>query len=113
VGQYLWVGTDVKRFRAENRGGSVAFSFVLTEESTLSFRVLDSAEREVARILPEARQAAGPQAGTWDGTNATGERVGAGRYLAEIRARATYASRSTYERRLVEPFTLGPDGGSP
>jgi sugar lactone lactonase YvrE len=106
-GQYLWVGTDVKGFRAEDQGDMVAFSFVLTEESTLDFRILDSQGKEVAVLVPGHRQPPGPQKGTWDGTDSDGRPVGKGDYFAEIRARATYASRSTFEKKLLRTFTFG------
>lgn len=106
-GQYLWVGTDVREFRGEDRGGSVEFSFLLTEDSTVQLRVLDTQGREIATIVPQRRTACGPQRGVWDGKDSAGRRVAAGNYLAEIRARATYASRSVFERKLLRPFTLG------
>jgi hypothetical protein len=112
-GQYLWVGTDVKHFEAEDRGEIVFFSFVLTEESTVEFRILDPQGNEVTTLLAEGRRTPGPQQGSWDGTNERGERVGDGEYVAEIRARATYASRSTYERKLLRPFTIGVTAVSP
>jgi sugar lactone lactonase YvrE len=106
-GQYLWVGTDVRRFRADDQGEAVAFSFVLTEESTLDFRILDAQGKEVAIVIPGRRHPAGPQKGTWDGTDASGRPSPPGDYLAEIRARATYASRSTFEKKFLRTFTLG------
>ena len=106
-GQYLWVGTDVKGFRAEDRGDEVAFSFVLTEESTLDFRILDAQGKEIAVLVPGHRQPAGPQKGTWDGTDSDGRPVERGDYLAEIRARATYASRSTFEKKVLRTFSIG------
>lgn len=112
-GQYLWVGTDVKKFQAEDHGATVGFSFVLTEESVVHIRILDTQGHEVARIVSDQRHTAGPQQGTWDGTNEQGTRVRAGDYLAEIRARATYASRSTFERKVLEPFTIGISGNGP
>jgi sugar lactone lactonase YvrE len=109
-GQYLWVGTDVKDFRADDRGDEVAFSFLLTEESTLDFRILDVEGEEVSVLVPGRRHEAGPQRGSWDGTDRAGRRVPGGDYLAEIRARATYASRSTWEKKLLRTFTLGRSG---
>jgi hypothetical protein len=50
----------------------------------------------------------GPQRGVWDGIDSQGRRVAPGRYLAEVRARATYSSGSRFERKLLEPFTLDP-----
>ena len=112
-GQYLWVGTDVTSFRAEDRGESVDFFFLLTEESSVDFRVLQPDGTEVATLVTSSRYSAGPQSGAWDGTDAAGGRVPAGDYLAEIRARATYASRSTFEKKLLRPFTIGRPGESP
>jgi DNA-binding beta-propeller fold protein YncE len=109
-GQYLWVGTDVKDFRADDRGNEVAFSFLLTEESTVDVRILDVRGEEVSVLASGSRHPAGPQRGTWDGTDRSGRRVSGGDYMAEIRARATYASRSTYEKKLLRTFTLGRSG---
>jgi len=106
-GQYLWVGTDVRGFRSEDRGDAVGFSFVLTEESTVEFRILDGQGHEVAILIPGNRQPPGLQSGTWDGTDASGRRLPGGDYFAEIRARATYASRSTFEKKFLRTFTLG------
>lgn len=106
-GQYLWVGTDVRGFRAEANEGTVDFSFMLTEDSQLSMRVLDPQGHEVAVLVPERRVQCGPQHGIWDGTSEAGGRAAPGRYLAEVRARATYSSGSKFERKLLEPFTLG------
>jgi DNA-binding beta-propeller fold protein YncE len=106
-GQYLWVGTDVRGFRADPADGAVDFSFTLTEDSQVTLRVLDPQGREIAVIVPERRVQCGPQRGTWDGTDAGGRRLAPGRYLAEVRARATYSSGSRFEKKLLEPFTLG------
>jgi DNA-binding beta-propeller fold protein YncE len=109
-GQYLWVGTDLRDFRARAEGGAVDFSFTLTEDSRVTFRILDPQGREVATVVPERRVPCGPQHGSWDGTDAQGRRVTPGRYLAEVRARATYSSGSRFERKLLEPFTLDAAG---
>jgi DNA-binding beta-propeller fold protein YncE len=110
-GQYLWVGTDVVGLRVEPNGGAVGFEFVLTEESTLTVRVLDAGGGEVARLVPERRTPCGPFRGSWDGTDATGAPVAAAAYSVEIRARATYASRSVFERTLQRAFTFGGSSG--
>jgi DNA-binding beta-propeller fold protein YncE len=107
-GQYLWVGTDVREFRADSRPGAVDFSFVLTEDSQVTMRILDAQGREVATVVPDRRVPCGPQHGVWDGTAANGRPAPPGRYLAEVRARATYSSGSRFEKKLLEPFTLRP-----
>ncbi|HMB68257.1 MAG TPA: FlgD immunoglobulin-like domain containing protein, partial [bacterium] len=107
-GQYLWVGTDVRGFRADPRPGAVDFSFTLTEHSQVTMRILDAQGREVAVVVPERRVACGPQHGVWEGRTTDGRPAPPGRYLAEIRARATYSSGSRFEKKLLEPFTLAP-----
>jgi hypothetical protein len=106
-GQYLWVGTDVKAFAARDAGSGVRFAFRLTEESTLDLRVLDAQGRPVAEVVRAERLGAGPHELGWSGVLASGDPAPRGDYLAEVRARATYASRSTFERKLLRPFTLG------
>ncbi|MDP6530239.1 MAG: FlgD immunoglobulin-like domain containing protein [Gemmatimonadota bacterium] len=103
-GRYEWVGTDILDFQASTADGSTAFSFLLTEDSSVTFRVLNVSGKEVAVLISDTRHAAGPQFGTWDGTDSSGARVPVGVYIAEIRARATYASRSTFEKRTIETF---------
>lgn len=111
-GQYLWVGTDVRDLRVEPGAAGVEFAFVLTEESTLTLRVLDSQGAEVAALVAERRTPCGPFRGGWDGTNAQGERVPGGTYTIEIRARATYASRSVFERTMERAFAFGAGAGA-
>jgi hypothetical protein len=111
-GQYLWIGTDIADFRVRSGRDGVRLEYLLTEESTVVLRILDTAGRAVATVLDEARQREGPQRGTWDGTDASGRRVPAGEYFAEVVARATYASRSSFERRRTERFTLAAPGSS-
>jgi dolichol kinase/sugar lactone lactonase YvrE len=88
-GQYLWVGTDIRKFAARDLGRQVDFSFVLTEDSTVDIRVLDSSGELVAVLVTGRRSAAGPQRGRWDGRDRTGRPAPSGDYLAELRARAT------------------------
>jgi hypothetical protein len=103
-GRYLWVGTDVLGFEAQAKGGEVALSYVLTEESTASLRILDASGRLVTTIFSDDRQSPGAALGAWDGTADDGAVVPSGEYVAEIRARATYSSRSTFEKRLSQRF---------
>lgn len=109
-GQYLWVGTDVRDVRAEPTGQGVSLSFVLTEDSSLELDIVDASGRPVAHILGGDVRRAGPQDGTWDGTDSSGRRVANGAYVARIRARATYASRSTFTCEVRRSFQLGPGG---
>jgi sugar lactone lactonase YvrE len=104
-GQYLWIGTDVRDFEVAPRAGAVELSYLLTEASLVDVRVLDDHGRTVAVLLEGEKQGAGPQRGAWDGTRADGTRVAPGAYSVRIRARATYASRSTWERELMRGFT--------
>lgn len=110
-GLYLWVGTDVIDLEVEDLGNSVIFRYVVTEDSNVSARVLDPAGEEIVELIRGSYQRAGPQRGAWDGTDADRRRVRPGDYVLELRARATYASRSTYEKRALEAFTLGRVGG--
>jgi flagellar hook assembly protein FlgD len=98
----------VRDFRAETADGQVAFSYVLTEESTATLRILDSAGHLVAAIFTDDRQSAGATRGTWDGTAKNGAVVPAGDYVAEIRARATYSSKSSFEKKATRPFHWTP-----
>jgi len=70
-------------------------------------QVLDLDGDPVARLLDGEKQSAGPQRGAWDGTGRGGSRAPAGQYLLEIRARATYSSRSSWERKVTRSFQLG------
>ncbi len=112
-GQYLWIGTDVRDARARNEDGGIRLDYLLTEESLVEVRVLDARGGTVARLVEEARQGAGPHAGFWDGTNAEGARVAAGTYTIDIAARATYASRSSFERRRQITVRLPAAGARP
>jgi DNA-binding beta-propeller fold protein YncE len=103
-GRYLWVGTDIRDFRAEPSKGSFAWSMRLTEESSMTLRILDASGRVVAVLVENARHPAGDVRGTWDGTNGEGARVPNGEYVAEARARATYSSRSSYEASAERRF---------
>jgi hypothetical protein len=103
-GRYLWIGTDVRAFRAEAAPGRVSFSFRLTEESTTTLAIKNAAGNTVATIFADERQPAGDVQGSWDGTNAQGAAVPDGEYTAEMRARATYSSRSTFEAREARSF---------
>jgi len=107
-GRYLWIGTDVHDFQAKMVQGEVAFSYLLTEESTASLRILDSAGRLVASIFDDDRQSAGTTRGTWDGTAKNGGVMPAGDYTAEIRARATYSSKSSFEKKATRTFHWAP-----
>lgn len=106
-GSYLWVGTDVAGLAIETGGGGASFSYVITEDSRVNVRVLDPQGHEVAQLLHDAYQSAGPQQGSWDGSTAGGARSGGGDYLLEITARATYASRSSHEAKALRAFALG------
>ncbi|MBZ0269779.1 hypothetical protein K8I85_16630 [bacterium] len=110
-GSYLWVGTDVAELEIENAGGGVGFAYVITEDSRVNVRVLDPQGHEVARLLRDAYQSAGPQTGTWDGSTGSGVPSRGGDYLLEITARATYASRSSFEAKALRAFALGRGGG--
>jgi hypothetical protein len=112
-GQYLWIGTDVERFQAQPDGDGVRFDYVVTEESVVQLRVLDGSGRRVATLVDRVRQHEGPQQGTWDGSDGSGRRVPAGSYFAEILAHATYASGSTFEKRLTQRFVLPGAGARP
>jgi DNA-binding beta-propeller fold protein YncE len=107
-GRYLWIGTDVRDFQAKMAEGEVAFSYLLTEESVASLRILDSGGNLVAQIFTDDRQSAGTTRGTWDGTAKNGAVVPAGDYVAEIRARATYSSKSSFEKKATRPFQWKP-----
>ncbi len=107
-GRYLWVGTEVRAFQANAAAEGIAFAYRLTEESTTSLTIRDSAGHTVATIFSGDRQPAGDVRGTWDGTNEKGAAVAAGEYVAEIRARATYSSRSTYEAKKEKSFRWDP-----
>jgi hypothetical protein len=106
-GQYLWVGTDVRQVETARNGSGVALSYLLTEESFVEIRITEPDGDPVAVLLDGERQTPGPQRGSWDGTDSAGHRVAAGSYLLEIRARATYASRSVWERRIVRTVEAG------
>jgi DNA-binding beta-propeller fold protein YncE len=110
--QYLWVGTDVRELRVEPRAGAMGLAFVLTEESTLTVRVRDAHGAEVATLAADRRTPCGPFHGEWDGTDARGERVPGGSYTLEIRARATYASRSVFERTVERAFAFDAGTGA-
>lgn len=110
-GQYLWIGTDVRDVRARNEDGGIRLDYLLTEESLVEVRVLDARGATVARLVEEARQGAGPHAGFWDGTDASGARVAAGAYTIDVAARATYASRSSFERKRSLRVELPAAGG--
>lgn len=112
-GQYLWIGTDVADFRTRPERGGVRFDYLVTEESHVVLQILNAAGQTVATLLDQSRQREGPQHGFWDGADAQGRRLPAGSYVAEIRARATYASKSRFERRLAERFTLPATGARP
>jgi hypothetical protein len=105
-GQYLWIGTDVLDLSARADGTGVRLEYALTEESTVDVRILDAGGGEVVRLVEGARVAPGRQNGFWDGTNGAASRVDPGEYVVEVRARATYASRSSFECRRSTPFTL-------
>jgi hypothetical protein len=107
-GRYLWIGTDVRDFQAKMAEGEVAFSYLLTEESVASMRILDSGGRLVAQIFTDDRQSAGTTRGSWDGTAKNGAMVPAGEYVAEIRARATYSSKSSFEKKTTRAFQWKP-----
>ena len=107
-GRYLWIGTDVREFQAEMSQGEVAFSYLLTEESTASLSILDSAGRVIASIFTNDRQSPGTTRGSWDGTAENGAVVPAGDYVAEIRARATYSSKSSFEKKATRSFHWKP-----
>ncbi len=112
-GQYLWVGTDIKAFGARDRGTTAEFRFGVTEESTIDLRILDSRGRPVADVFEGRRVSAGRVEAVWDGRDSSGQAAPRGDYLAEIRGRATYASRSTFECEALRPFTLGIEEGTP
>lgn len=105
-GTYLWIGTDLVGLEVTGEDRRVGFRYVITEDSKVSVRVLDPQGRTVAVLVEGSYQAAGPQQGQWDGSDATGARLPAGDYLLELRARATYASRSSFEARRLRSFTL-------
>jgi DNA-binding beta-propeller fold protein YncE len=110
-GQYLWIGTEIRNLQVDRTPGGIALSFLLTEDSSVELDVLDARGRTVARILDGPVRRAGPQDGTWDGSDSSGARVGPGTYVARLRARATYASRSTYTCEATETFRLEAGGG--
>ena len=72
-----------------------------------TMRILDGEGREVVTLYEGDRQSAGTTLGSWDGSAADGGRVGAGEYVAEIRARATYSSKSHNESRATVRFRWG------
>ncbi len=106
-GVYLWVGTDVRGLDVQGGGAGASFTYVLTENSDVTARVLDPQGRTLVTLMHEARQTAGPHQGRWDGSDGSGDRLPSGRYLLEIRARATYASRSSHEACKLGSFRLG------
>jgi hypothetical protein len=106
-GVYLWVGTDITGLTVQSEAAGLAFTYVVTEESDVTARILDVQGKVAVTLMHESRQHAGPQRGSWDGSDGSGVRLPAGKYLLEMRARATYASRSSHEARRMEPFTLG------
>lgn len=106
-GRYLWIGTDVKSLVAETRGKAVAFSFRLTEESLATLRILDASGKAVATLFDGDRQSAGEIHGTWDGSAENGGHVPPGEYVIEVRARATYSSKSIDEARATVRVRLG------
>lgn len=112
-GQYLWVGTDLRDLVVEELGAGVVFSCVLTEDSALELKVLDTQGRDVAVLLDGQTQRAGPCRITWDGTDVQGRPAPDGRYLLEARARATYASRATFEKKALKTFFLRRDAHGP
>ncbi|MCA9751294.1 MAG: hypothetical protein KC591_03820 [Gemmatimonadetes bacterium] len=103
-GQYLWVGTDVRDVTLRPADRVMALAYTLTEASDVTLRILDENQDEVALLLKDQRQGAGPQRGSWDGTDAVGRSVAPGEYVLEVRARATYASRTSFEKRLLRAF---------
>ncbi len=109
-GQYLWVGTDLKNLVIEEQGGGITIAYVLTEDSALELKILDPQGRDVALLFAGEVRRAGPHRVGWDGTDATGRPAADGRYLLEARARATYASRATFERKVLKTFFLRRDG---
>lgn len=106
-GQYLWVGTDVRDLAVDAKQRSVAISYVLTEASLVTARILDQEGREIVALVAGDRQGAGPQTGQWDGTTPGGRTAPAGQYFVELTVRATYASKSTWKREVRRAFVLG------
>lgn len=111
-GQYLWIGTEIRDLQVDPLGRGVSFSFLLTEDSTIELEILTERGRVVARILDGAVRRAGPQDGTWDGSDSSGRRVRPGNYVAKLSARATYASRSTYACEIQRSFRISEGGGN-
>lgn len=107
-GQYLWIGTNVRDLRAGAEGAGARFDYLLTEASLVDVTVLDARDRPVARLVDGGRQEPGPQSGFWDGKDATSRTLPPGEYVVEVRARATYASRSSFQCRRAARFAVGP-----
>jgi len=59
-GQYLWIGTDVRRVEITSQPGLVELSYLLTEASLVDVRVLDAQGDVVATLLEGEKQGAGP-----------------------------------------------------
>lgn len=112
-GSYLWIGTDVADLDVLAGEHELSFAYVITEDSRVNIRVLDPQGHELAVLARDVYQAAGPQRGNWDGADASGRGLPGGDYLLEITARATYASRSSFEARRLTAFALGRGNAAP
>lgn len=111
-GQYLWVGTDIRHLAAESRGEIVAIQFLLTETSLVNATVVNTGGKAVRRLLREDRREAGPQELSWDGKDDAGKQLARGAYQLLVTARATYASKSTFERKRTTVVVLERGGGA-
>jgi hypothetical protein len=74
--------------------GTFRFSFALPRTSRATLTVYDTDGRRV-RVLADGALDPGPHERIWDGRDATGRRVGAGLYFAQLRA-----GGRTIERRV-------------
>ncbi|MAT38913.1 MAG: hypothetical protein CL946_04845, partial [Ectothiorhodospiraceae bacterium] len=64
---------------------STSISYTLTDESTVTLRVLDMLGREVSTLVNET-QAAGSYSVVWEGTDASGQLLPSGTYLYRLDA---------------------------
>jgi hypothetical protein len=106
-GRYLWIGTDVRDFQPRRRRGSrllvhahrgvdrdVAHSRFIGTSRRLDLHrrspIRGNDARNLGRHREERRGCAG------------------GDYVAEIRARATYSSKSSFEKKATRTFHWAP-----
>lgn len=109
--QYLWLGVDIKGLRLARQGrpqsrGFLRADFRLTERASLEAWLEDRQGRAVKKLAAGLVLPAGPNALTWDGCLAGGERAPAGRYSLVLKAQALYSSQGSFAKQVRKAFLL-------